>query len=88
MDVCAGGTISIGTASITFTNDHNVVCNITSCALPGFPSIPPNVQVPAKVGSQAGSKTVILNPPPSVAGSYSYTPDCCDQAGPPVIKVQ
>ena len=88
MDICAGGTISIGTTSITFTNNHTVACNITSCNLPGFPTIPPNVQVPARVGSQAGSKTVTLNPPPSVAGTYTYAPDCCDPGTPPEIKVQ
>jgi hypothetical protein len=88
MDICAGGTISIGATSITFTNNHTVPCNITSCNLPGFPSIPPNVQVPARVGSQPGTKTVTLNPPPTVAGTYTYTPDCCDQGTPPQIKVQ
>jgi len=88
MDVCAGGKISIGATSITFTNDHPVICNITSCDLPGFPSIPPDVQVPARVGSQPGTTTVPLNPPPSVAGTYDYTPDCCDEETPPTIKVE
>jgi len=88
MDVCSGGTINSGATSITFTNHHKVACNITSCTLPGFPPIPPNVVVPAKVGSQPGTITVPLNPPPTVPGSYPYTPDCCDSDTPPVIKVQ
>jgi hypothetical protein len=88
MDVCAGGTINKGASSITFTNDHPVACNITSCSLPGFPTIPPNVVVPAKVGSRPGTKPVQLNPPPTVAGDYPYSPDCCDKETNPVIKVQ
>ena len=88
MDVCAGGKISVGATSITFTNHHRVVCNITSCALPGFPPIPPNVQVPARVSSNDGTKTVPLNPPPSVTGTYTYTPDCCDGETAPTIKVE
>jgi hypothetical protein len=37
-----------------------------------------DVVVPAKVGSQPGTKTVPLNPPPTVKGDYKYTPDCCN----------
>ncbi len=90
MDVCAGGTISIGATSITFTNNHPEPCNITSCDLPGFPPIPPDVQVPARVGSQPGTITVPLNPPPSVVNpkGYPYTPACCDEDTNPTIKVQ
>jgi len=88
MDVCAGGFISVGATSITFTNDHPVACNITSCTLPGFPHIPPPVVVPAKVGSKPGTKTVTLNPPPTVKCDYPYTPDCCNKETNPVIKVQ
>jgi|HubBroStandDraft_5_1064220.scaffolds.fasta_scaffold1726458_1 hypothetical protein len=88
MDVCAGGTINAGATSITFTNHHKVPCNITSCALPGFPKIPPPVTVPAKVGSTPGTITVPLNPPPTQTGDYEYTPDCCDLETNPVIKVQ
>jgi hypothetical protein len=88
MDVCAGGTINAGATSITFTNNHTVPCNITSCSLPGFPTIPPPVVVPARVGSQHGTKTVPLNPPPTVKDDYPYTPDCCHKETNPVIKVQ
>jgi len=49
MDVCAGGSISVGATSITFTNHHTVACKITSCELPGFPPIPPDVVVPRKL---------------------------------------
>jgi hypothetical protein len=85
MDICAGGSINVGATSITFTNDHKVECKITSCELPGFP---PNVVVPAKVGSHPGTKTVQLNPPPTVKGDYEYTPNCCGKETNPVIKVQ
>jgi hypothetical protein len=88
MDICAGGTINSGSTSITFTNNHHVPCNITSCSLPGFPAIPPIVVVPARVGSNPGTKTVPLNPPPTVKRDYPYTPDCCDKETGPVIKVQ
>jgi hypothetical protein len=84
MDVCAGGSISVGATSITFTNNRPVACKITSCELPGFP-VP--VVVPAKVGSQPGTATVTLNPPATVKGDYKYTADCCDKTN-PVIKVQ
>ena len=82
MDICAGGSISVGATSITFKNDHNVDCTITSCELPGFP--PPPVVIPAK-----STRTVPLNPPPTVKGDYEYTPDCCGKKETnPVIKVQ
>jgi hypothetical protein len=88
MNVCAGGSISVGATSIIFTNHHPVECKITSCDLPGFPPIPPDVVVPAKVGSHPGTKTVQLNPPPMAKGDYEYTPDCCGKETNPVIKVQ
>jgi hypothetical protein len=86
MDVCAGGKISPGTSSITFTNDHTVACKITSCQLPGWPS--GTQTVPKRQGSTAGSLTVPLNPPPTTPGDYPYTPDCCDKETDPKIKVQ
>jgi len=44
--------------------------------------------VPAKVGSQPGTKRVPLTPPPMVKGDYEYTPDCGNQETNPAIKVQ
>ncbi len=83
MDVCAGGTIRSGSNTITFTNDRNAVCTITSCTMPGFP-VP--TSIPAKQGSNPGSKTVNLSQPAQV-GNYPYTADCCDVATGPAIKV-
>jgi hypothetical protein len=85
MDICAGGTISAGATSITFTNHHAEACTITGCSMPGWPTVPP--QIPGKQGSNPGTGVVNL----SVAaqpGNYPYTPDCCPQGGAPVIKVQ
>src|SRR5260370_1328417 len=45
MDVCAGGSISVGATSITFTNHHNVGWKITSCEFPAFPPIHPERRV-------------------------------------------
>ena len=85
MDICAGGTINAGVNTITFTNHHTAQCTITSCTMPGWPTTDP--VVPGKQGSTPGSKVVNLSTPATV-GSYTYTPDCCDQGTDPVIKVQ
>ena len=85
MDVCAGGTISIGDNSITFTNDHREQCTITSCDMPGWPTTDP--VIPGRQGSTPGTGIVYLTEP-AQAGTYDYTPDCCDQETGPQIKVQ
>ena len=85
MDVCAGGTISVGSTSITFTNDHTVKCTITSCDMPGWPTTAP--VIPKRQGGTAGRAVVNLNPP-ATAGCYTYTPDCCGPETNPTIKVQ
>ena len=85
MDVCAGGTISAGATSITFTNHHTSSCTISGCNMPGWPTTDP--VVPGKQGSTSGTLVVNLSTP-AVVGNYPYAPNCCDQATPPAIKVQ
>ena len=85
MDMCAGGTVSAGVNSISFTNNHNAACTITSCTMPGWPAT--NPVIPARQGSTPGSGVVQLSQPAAV-GTYTYTPNCCDQGTGPQIKVQ
>jgi hypothetical protein len=85
MDICGGGTISVGANSINFTNDHTEACTITSCTLAGWPTTDPVIA--AKQGSTPGSGTVNLSVP-ATAGTYTYTPNCCRKRNNPQIKVQ
>jgi len=86
MDVCAGGTISTTTSSITFTNHHPQPCDLGSCTLPGWPIADPVVPAAQKNGV-AGTLTLQLSPP-IPKGDYPYSPDCCDKGTNPEIKVQ
>jgi hypothetical protein len=85
MDVCAGGTISTTTSSITFVNHHSQPCDLGSCKLPGWPK--PDPWVPAEAKGVAGTLTLQLSPP-IAKGDYPYKPDCCGKETDPVIKVQ
>jgi hypothetical protein len=85
MDVCAGGTISTSTSSITFVNHHPVACTLSGCTLPGWPTT--NPVVPAQANGQAGTLTVGLRPP-LPTGDYPYSASCCSKETNPTIKVQ
>jgi len=85
MDICAGGTISVGATQIDFTNNHTEDCAITSSDMPGWPTTDP--VIPKRQGGIAGTGTVYLTTP-ATAGSYTYTPVCCDQETDPIIRVQ
>ncbi len=85
MDICAGGTVSVGTTSISFTNNHQQ-CTITSCTMPGWPTTAP--VIPGKQGSTPGTGTVQLSIPAAAGGPYTYTPDCCKKETNPTIKVE
>jgi hypothetical protein len=85
MDVCGGGTISVGATSITFENHHDQTCTLADCTMSGWPTTDP--VVPAKNGATPGTLTVQLSSS-AVAGDYTYTPSCCNKRGAPVIKVQ
>ena len=80
MDIRAGGTISVGAASIAFTNNHNEDCTITSCTIAGWPTTPPVI-------TKKTTQSVPLSTP-ATTGDYTYTPDCCGKRTNPVIKVQ
>jgi len=86
MDICAGGTVSIGATSISFTNDHPEQCTITSCDMPGWPTTDPII--PGRQGSTPGTGTVQLSTPAVAGGPYTYTPGCCKKRTAPVIRVQ
>jgi hypothetical protein len=85
MDICAGGTVSIGATLITFTNDHTVECTITRCDMPGWPKTDP--VIPKRQGGTPGSGIVHLTQP-AIKGKYTYTPDCCGKQTDPQIKVE
>jgi len=85
MDVCAGGTISTTTNSITFENHHPQPCNLGSCTIPGWPT--PNPVVPARANGVAGTWILQLSPP-IPKNDYPYHPNCCDKQTDPAIKVQ
>jgi hypothetical protein len=80
MDICGGGTVGVGATSISFTNDHNEDCTITSCTLPGWPTTDPVIT--------AKSTQPVNLTQPATAGDYTYTPSCCRKRTNPVIKVQ
>jgi hypothetical protein len=81
MDICAGGTVSVGANSISFTNNHNENCTITSCSMPGWPTTAPVIT--AKT-----TQSVPLSTPAAAGGPYTYTPNCCTKRTDPQIRVQ
>lgn len=85
MDVCAGGTISVGANSVTFENHHTETCTLSGCDMPGWPTTDP--VVPAKSGETPGTLIVNLSTP-AVAGNYPYSASCCKKRTGPEIKVQ
>ncbi len=80
MDICAGGTISIGATSISFTNNHDEDCTITSCTMAGWPTTAPVI-------THKQTQSVPLSTP-ATKGDYTYTPNCCKKRTDPTIKVQ
>jgi hypothetical protein len=84
MDICKGGTISVGSPSITLTNHHPEPCAITGCNMPGWPANKP--VVPAEQNGIPGTLTIQLAAtiPP---GTYVYDASCCPGSH-PTIKVQ
>jgi hypothetical protein len=85
IDVCAGGTASAGSTTITFTNDHNSQCTITG--LGDLLDCGDSFTVPARSGSNAGTRTCNISAGAST-GSYTYSANVCTQAGNPVIIYQ
>jgi hypothetical protein len=82
IDVMNGGTLAVGSTSVTFTNNTGKTVYVNGCTLSGFP---------AKVPVPNGGGTVIFSPPgpPAATGSYPYTTSLSKPREiNPVIKVQ
>jgi hypothetical protein len=88
-DVCAGGTVTAGTSSVTFTNHRTTSCTLTNISsdptslttLTGQSSI----TVPAASGTPPVNGSVTVAIITSVKGTYKYHASCCPQAGNPAI---
>lgn len=74
MDVCAGGTASSGSTTVTFTNNHDVICTITG--LGSLLDCGNSFGVPARSGGTAGTKTCNIKSGAST-GTYEYSASCC-----------
>lgn len=84
-DLCAGGTVSAGSTTITFTNHRPNACTITG--LGSLLDCGNSFSVPGKSGSVNGSKTcnILSN---AAAGTYPYSSSCCDDQTNPAIILQ
>jgi hypothetical protein len=91
-DVCAGGTVSAGNTTITFTNHRTETCTVSDdgsakslSALTGNSS----VLVPAKSGNPPVDGSVTLNILTSATpGTYTYSASCCKKRTNPAIIYQ
>jgi hypothetical protein len=85
IDVCAGGTASAGSTTITFTNNRTIACTITG--LGTLVHCGNSFTVPAQSNGVAGTKTCNINSN-AATGHYSYSASVCPQGGNPVIVYQ
>jgi hypothetical protein len=83
IDLCAGGTASAGSTTITFTNHRPNACTITG--LGTLLNCGNSFTVPAKANGVNGTKTCTIIGP---AGTYPYQSTCCDDQTNPVIIMQ
>jgi hypothetical protein len=85
IDLCAGGTVSAGSTTITFTNHRPNACTITG--LGNLLSCGNSFSVPAKANGVNGTITctILSN---AAAGRYPYSSSCCDDETNPVIIMQ
>jgi hypothetical protein len=85
IDLCAGGTVSAGSTTITFTNHRPNACTITG--LGSLLSCGNSFPVPAKASGVNGTKTctILTN---ATAGTYPYSSSCCGDETNPVIIMQ
>lgn len=82
IDLCAGGTASAGSTTITFTNHRNSACTITG--LGSLVDCGDSFSVPAKANGVNGTKTCnILSG--ATPGTYTYSSTCCDDETNPAI---
>jgi len=84
-DLCAGGTVSAGSTTVTFTNHRPNACTITG--LGSLLSCGNSFVVPARANGVNGSITctILSN---AAAGTYPYSSTCCDDQTNPVIIMQ
>lgn len=85
-DVCAGGTASAGSTTVTFTNDRPGSCTING--LGSLLDCGNSFTVPGRSGGNAGTKTCnILGT--ATAGKYEYTVgggvNCPKETNPSII---
>jgi hypothetical protein len=88
-DVCAGGTVSAGNTTITFTNHRAESCTVSDdgsgmslSTLTGNSS----VVVPAKGGTPPVDGSVTLNIlTTATPGTYTYSASCCKKRTNPSI---
>jgi hypothetical protein len=85
IDLCAGGTVSAGSTTITFTNHRPKACTITG--LGDLLSCGDPFSVPAKANGVNGTITctILSN---AAAGTYPYQSSCCDDQTNPSIVYQ
>ena len=85
IDLCAGGTVSAGSTTITFTNHRPNACTITG--LGTLVDCGNSFSVPAKANGVNGTKTcnILAN---AAAGTYPYSSACCDEETNPAIIMQ
>jgi hypothetical protein len=85
IDLCAGGTVSAGSTTITFTNHRPRACTITG--LGDLLSCGDPFSVPAKANGVNGTITctILSN---AAAGTYPYSSSCCDGETNPSIVYQ
>ena len=85
IDLCAGGTVSAGSTTITFTNHRPTQCTING--LGSLLNCGNSFPVPAKANGVNGTVTCTILPG-APAGRYPYSSSCCDDETNPVIIMQ
>jgi len=85
IDLCAGGTASAGSTTITFTNHRPNACTITG--LGDLLDCGNSFSVPAKANGVSGSVTCNIKSG-AAAGTYPYSSTCCDDQTNPAIIYQ
>jgi hypothetical protein len=78
INITNGGSLSLGSLSIVFSNNTGAACTITAVQGNLFP-------VPQTIGTGLITVTLLHSPQ---AGDYSYHPVCGGQHTDPVIKVE
>jgi hypothetical protein len=82
IDLCAGGTASAGSTTITFTNHRTSACTITG--LGDLLDCGNSFSVPAKANGVNGTVTCNIKSG-AAPGTYTYSSTCCDDETNPAI---